>query len=159
MMMATQMQGSGGQQGGGRLRDVMTSQPAFIATGESIQRAAEMMDQLNVGALPVCDGQRLAGMVTDRDITVRCTAAGKDPKATQVTEAMSQEVQWCSEDDSVESAREKMASLQIRRLAVVDKDRHLVGVVSLGDLAVKGPDAGDTGDTLKEVSEPAKPDR
>ncbi len=157
--MATQMQGSGGQQGGGRLRDVMTSQPAFIATGESIQRAAEMMDQLNVGSLPVCDGRRLAGMVTDRDITIRCTAAGKDPKATQVTEAMSPDVQWCSEDDSLDSAREKMASLQIRRLAVVDSDRHLVGMVSLGDLAVKAADAGESGDTLREVSEPSEPDR
>lgn len=157
--MATQMQGSGGQQGGGRLRDVMTPQPAFLATGETIQRAAELMDQLNVGALPVCDGRRLAGMVTDRDITIRCTAAGKDPKATQVTEAMSQDVQWCSEDDSVDAAREKMASLQIRRLAVVDGDRHLVGMVSLGDLAVKAADAGDAGEMLREVSAPSEPDR
>lgn len=155
--MATQTQGSGTQ--GRVLRDVMTAQPAFVSPDETIQRAAELMGQLDVGALPVCDGRRLTGMVTDRDITVRCVAAGGDPKSTKVTEAMTQDVQWCSDDESVEAAREKMAAHQIRRLPVIDKDHHLVGVVSLGDLAVKTGDTGGTGEALGGVSQPAQPAR
>ncbi|KAB0594913.1 CBS domain-containing protein [Cupriavidus gilardii] len=157
--MATQMQGGGAQRSGGVLRDVMTAQPAFLTQDDTIKRAAELMAQLDVGALPVCDGRRLTGMVTDRDITVRCTAAGADPANTKVTQAMTQDVQWCSDDESVDTAREKMAAHQIRRLAVIDKDHQLVGMVSLGDLAVKTGDTGGAGEALEGVSQPAQPSR
>ncbi|WP_422650278.1 CBS domain-containing protein [Cupriavidus sp. H18C1] len=156
--MATEMQG-GAQRSGGVLRDVMTAQPAFLTQDDTIKRAAELMAQLDVGALPVCDGRRLTGMVTDRDITVRCTAAGADPANTKVTQAMTEDVQWCSDDESIDTAREKMAAHQIRRLAVIDKDHHLVGMVSLGDLAVKTGDTGGTGEALQGVSQPAQPSR
>ncbi|MGY8525527.1 CBS domain-containing protein [Paracidovorax citrulli] len=156
--MATEMQG-GTQQSGGVLRDVMTAQPAFVTADETIQRAAELMGQLDVGALPVCDGRRLTGMVTDRDITVRCTASGADPATTKVSEAMTSEVQWCNEDDPVDSAREKMASSQIRRIPVINKDHQLVGMVSLGDLAVKTEDASGSAQALAGVSQPAQPAR
>ncbi|MBY4896065.1 CBS domain-containing protein [Cupriavidus sp. AU9028] len=154
--MATETQGST-QQGGGVLRDVMTAQPAFVTSDETIQRAAELMGQLDVGALPVCDGQRLIGMVTDRDITVRCTASGADPASTKVSEAMTAEVQWCNEEDPIDSVREKMASSQIRRIPVINKDHQLVGMVSLGDLAVKTEDSAGAGQALEDVSQPAQP--
>lgn len=157
--MANQMQSGGSQSSGRSLRDVMTPQPAFVTQDETIQRAAELMSQLDVGALPVCDGRRLAGMVTDRDITVRCVASGADPKSAKVADAMSRDVQWCNEDDSVDAAREKMASSQIRRLPVIDKNQELVGMVSLGDLAVKTEDSSGAGQALEGVSQPAQPAR
>ncbi|MEI2416539.1 CBS domain-containing protein [Orrella sp. JC864] len=137
------------------IAQVMTREPAFLRDDESIQRAAELMADLDVGELPICDGRRLVGVVTDRDITVRCVARGATPASTRVSEAMSSGPQWCFEDDAVEDASRKMAERQLRRLMVLDRDKQLVGVVSLGDLAVK---AG-AGGALKDVSAPAQPAR
>ena len=142
-----------------KVNELMTPEVEVVRPDDTLHTAAQMMADLDVGALPVCDGRRLTGMVTDRDITVRCVAAGGDPKSTRVTEAMTQDVQWCSDEESVDAAREKMAAHQIRRLPVIDKDHHLVGVVSLGDLAVKTEDAGSTGEALEGVSQPAQPAR
>lgn len=138
------------------LDSVMTPRPASIHAGESIMRAAQLMDELNVGALPICEGERLVGIVTDRDITVRAVANGLPPDVTRVSEAMSDGVTWCYNDDSIEDARDKMEALQVRRIPVVDHEQHLVGIVSLGDIAVK---TGDAQSTLEQVSEPAEPDR
>jgi CBS domain-containing protein len=160
MAMPTQTtQSSSGSRRALHLRDVMTPDPAFVSPDETIQRAAQLMDELNVGALPVCDGRRLAGMITDRDITIRCTAAGKAPEQTKVEEAMSAGTQWCTEDDDLDTAREMMAERQIRRLPVINKDEELVGIVSLGDIATKAGDAAASGETLLDVSDPAEPDR
>jgi CBS domain-containing protein len=142
-----------------RLRDIMTTDPAFVSADDSIQHAAQLMDELNVGALPVCDGRRLIGMVTDRDITVRCTAAGKAPTEATVEAAMSTNVQWCNADDSVETARDMMTERQLRRLPVIDENRDLVGMVAMGDIATKSGDVPGAGDLLAEVSNPAEPDR
>ncbi|WP_428853163.1 CBS domain-containing protein [Imbroritus primus] len=138
------------------LRDVMSSKPAYLSTDESIQRAAQLMQQLDVGSLPVCDGRRLTGIVTDRDITVRCTAAGHDPAKTRVGDAMSSDPLWCTEDDAIEDACRKMAEHQVRRIPVVDRDHQLVGMVSLGDLAVKSDDAQGTSEALKDISQPSQ---
>ena len=140
-----------------RIADVMTRDVAVVSPRHSLREAAGRMDELNVGALPVCDGKRLVGIVTDRDITVRCTAAGASPVFTQVHEAMTDEVRYCFEDAPVEEAEQEMVRLQIRRLPVVDDRKRLVGMVTLGDLATDR--APGTEQTLRAISEPSEPDR
>jgi CBS domain-containing protein len=137
-----------------RIRDVMTRQPRVIQPDATVADAAAMMRRLNVGALPVCDGSRLIGMLTDRDITVRSTADGRDPHLTAVRDVMSPGVAWATEDDPVEEAARIMREHQIRRLPIVDDRHSLVGVISLGDLATNVDADAETGDTLERISEP-----
>jgi len=114
------------------------------------------MKDLDVGPLPVCDNDRLIGMLTDRDIVVRCVAEGRDPRSTKVRDAMTEGVTWCFEDDDVEDAAGRMKQDQIRRLVVLNQDKRLVGIVSLGDLAVEtGGDEEVAGKTLEAVSQPS----
>jgi CBS domain-containing protein len=109
--------------------------------------------------MPVCDGDRLTGLLTDRDITIRATADGRDPKKTRVSDVMSTDVAYCFEDQDVAEAVSLMEARQIRRLPVLSKDKRLIGVVSLGDIAVHARDRDLAGETLQEVSEPAQPKR
>ena len=138
---------------------VMTKGAEVTRPDAKIQEAAERMKTLNVGALPVCDNDRLVGMVTDRDITVRSTSEGFDPWTVSVRDAMTPEIIYCFEDDDVASAARLMKEKQIRRLPVLNRDKRLVGIVSLGDVAVKAGDDRMAGETLEEVSEPAMPTR
>jgi len=117
------------------------------------------MKSLDVGPLPICDGERLVGMVTDRDITVRATAQGRDPNTTRVRDVMTEEVFYCFEDQEIEDAAEIMERAQIRRLVVLNRDKRLVGIVSLGDLAVETGDEELSGEVVRHVSEPAEPRR
>jgi CBS domain-containing protein len=134
-------------------RDVMTVSPQ-----ESIKRAAQLMDELNVGAIPVSDGGRLIGMVTDRDITVRATSAGESPDQTMVRDVMSVGVKTCFDDQSVDEVMEQMRDVQIRRVPVLDHNtQNLVGIVSLGDVATKH--SAEVDRTLEKISMPAEPDR
>ncbi|GEP60823.1 CBS domain-containing protein [Reyranella soli] len=140
-----------------RAGDVMTRDVVTVRPDAMIREAAQMMDDLNVGALPVCDGRRLVGIITDRDIVVRSTADGMRPDATPVHVVMTGEVCWCVEDDPVEKIEGEMARRQIRRMPVVDQDKRLVGMIALGDLATdRAPGAGDA---LRRISEPSEPDR
>jgi CBS domain-containing protein len=113
------------------------------------------MSQVDVGPLPVCEGERLVGMLTDRDIIVRVVAKGYDPQTTRVREVMTPEVVSCCEDQDVQTAAQLMAARQIRRLPVLDRDQLLVGILSLADLAVYATDAELASEVLQEVSEPA----
>jgi CBS domain-containing protein len=140
-----------------RVGEVMTRDVAVVSPYATLREAARRMDNLNVGALPVCDGRRLVGIVTDRDIVVRATAAGAAPDLTRVHDVMTDDVMWCFEDDDVEEAEEEMARVQIRRLPVVDGRKRLVGMLSLGDLATDRAPRAD--DTLRSISEPSEPDR
>ena len=140
-----------------RIADVMTREVKVIGPERSVREAARLMDDLNVGALPVCDGQRLVGMITDRDITVRATAVGEDPDRTQVTKIMSEDVRWCFEDDDVSEVVRTMGDVQIRRLPVVDREKRVVGIVALGDLATDRAEG--TEEALRNISEPSEPDR
>lgn len=97
------------------------------------------------------------GIVTDRDITVRCTATGSPPDVTRVHEVMSDDVRWCFADDPIQEAEQEMSQLQVRRLPVIDRRKNLIGIVSLGDLASE--QAPGTEETLRAISEPAEPDR
>jgi CBS domain-containing protein len=142
-----------------QLKDVMTSNVEVVHPDAVVQDAAKKMRDLDVGSLPVCDGQRLVGTLTDRDITIRAVADGRDPKATPVREAMTAQVIYCFEDQPVEEAAKVMRDKQIRRLPVISRDKRLVGIVSLGDLAVDTDNARMAGKTLTEISEPARPQR
>ena len=104
--------------------EVMTRNVEVISPEESLQRAAQLMDELNVGALPVCSGKQLLGMITDRDITVRAVAAGQAPSDTCVSDVMSERVRWVSEDDTTATAAHQMSDMQVRRLPVLNARRE-----------------------------------
>lgn len=139
------------------IQDVMTKDVQFISPEETVRRAAQMMDEFNVGAIPVCDGDKLVGMITDRDITVRSTAAGQAPEKTRVGDVMSTDVRTCYAGQSVDEVLGQMGDVQIRRVPVVDQQSHkMVGIVSLGDMATsqsKGIEQA-----LEEISSPSEPD-
>lgn len=140
-----------------QVAEVMTRDISVIPPHASVREAARRMDQLNVGFLPVCDGNRLVGVITDRDIAVRSAAAGEPPDSTRVHQVMTARVRWCFPDDPVELAERRMSQVQVRRLPVVDHDGRLVGIVALGDLAA-GRAPGVEG-ALRRISQPAAPDR
>jgi len=142
-----------------QLKDVMSRDVEVVRPDATLAEAAEKMQRLDVGPLPVCDGQRLVGMITDRDITVRATSEGKDPKTARVREVMTEDMKWCFEDEEVQVAADLMAKAQIRRLVVLNRDKRLVGIVSLGDLATEPRAQEDAGEALEEISEPAQPQR
>jgi CBS domain-containing protein len=138
------------------LNEIMTARPKCVAPDTPLQEAARYMRDLDVGPLPVCgDDDRLVGMVTDRDITVRAVALGKDPKTTKVSDVMTQDIIYGFEDQDVDDAARVMEQRQIRRLVVLNRDKRLVGIVSLGDLAVEAHTRDTASEVLREVSEPA----
>lgn len=142
-----------------QIADIMTRKVEVVHPDSTLQEAAEKMRTLDVGMMPVCDGERLVGMLTDRDITVRATAEGYDPTKTKVRETMTPEVTYCFEDQTVQEAAKLMEEKQIRRLPILSRDKRLIGIVSLGDLAVDTGKDKLVGQTLSEISEPARPKR
>jgi CBS domain-containing protein len=141
------------------LRDVMTPHVEVIHPDATLTEAARKMKALDVGPVPICDGDRLQGMLTDRDITIRATAEGRDPNTTRVREVMTPDVVYCFDDQDVREAAEIMERLQIRRLLVLNRDKRLVGIVSLGDLATQTGDeeldSSELSETLSGVSAPS----
>ena len=134
-----------------KVSEVMTSDVKVVRPDESVQKAAAIMLDEDVGALPVCDGTRLKGMITDRDIAVRAVASGRGVD-TPVREVMTEEVIWCSEDDDLQDLLKRMGNDQIRRVPVLDASRNLVGIVALGDLAIEQDPGVD--EALREISMP-----
>ncbi|AUN32872.1 CBS domain-containing protein [Niveispirillum cyanobacteriorum] len=128
-------------------RDVRVANPT-----ESIEDVARMMADQDVGSLPVGEGDRLVGMVTDRDIVVRAVAAGRGP-GTKVRDVMSGNVKYCFDDEEIEAVSRNMGNIQVRRLAVLNREKRLVGILSLGDVAVNAPQVA--GHALGGVSRPA----
>ena len=140
--------------------DVMTRDVRSMTPQDTLCDAAKVMDELNVGVVPVCEGDRLVGMVTDRDIVVRGLARELDPKQCKLADVMSGHVRTARQDDDVDEVLGEMASAQIRRMAVVDGQDKLVGILSIGDIAAKSPqDEGDVAVSLGDISSPAEPDR
>ncbi len=125
-----------------QIKDIMTPQVRVIAVDATVQDAAKKMDDENVGALPVCDGDRLVGIVTDRDIVVRSTSAGQQPSKTLVRDVMTAPVIFALVDQTVEEAASIMKDQLIRRLPVLDHDHKLVGMVSADDLMTDRPAVG-----------------
>jgi CBS domain-containing protein len=140
-----------------KVKDVMTKGAECVTPSTSLQEAARKMKNLDVGPLPVCEGDHLVGMITDRDITVRATAEALPPRLGQVRDVMTPDVVYCFEDQDVQEAARLMQEHQIRRLVVLNRDKWLAGIVSLGDLAVETGDEKLAGETLEQVSEPASP--
>ena len=134
------------------IQQIMTRGVDLIQRDDTIQHAAQRMRALDVGSLPVADGKALAGMVTDRDITVRGVASGMIPQEALVSDVMTEEVRWCQETDTVEQVLAQMGDAQVRRLAVLNEAREVVGIVALGDLATR--QSGDTDEALREISSP-----
>jgi len=126
-------------------RDVRVSSPE-----ETIRQAAKTMASLDAGALPVGENDHLIGMITDRDIAIRGIAQGKGPKA-KVRDVMTQDVKYCFDDQEVEEVTRNMADIQVRRLPVLNRDKRLVGILSLGDIAISR-DGKDAGDALRGIS-------
>ncbi|MBI1188673.1 MAG: CBS domain-containing protein [Alphaproteobacteria bacterium] len=135
-----------------KVRDAMTDTVQVASPDQSIQAAAQIMSDIDAGVLPVGENDRLVGMLTDRDIAVRAVALGKDPQ-TAVRDVMSDDVKYCFDDDDVTQVCGNMAEQQIRRLPVVDRDKRLVGILSLADVATT--DGGQSsGRALSGISQP-----
>jgi CBS domain-containing protein len=128
-------------------RDVQIASP-----DQSIREAAQMMARIDSGVLPVGDNDRLVGVITDRDIAIRGVAEGKSPTA-KVGEVMSHEVLYVFEDQDLEDVAQNMAEMKVRRMPVVNRDKRLVGIISLGDVA-RSEDARTTGQAVSDISEP-----
>lgn len=140
------------------IADVMSRDVTSVTPDDTIQRAAELMDDLDIGALPVTEGNRLVGIVTDRDITIRATAAGLGPEETLVTEVMSEDICHCYEDQRLDEVMQDMRDIQIRRVPVVSReDNTLIGIVSLADVAHSEAEDEETAETLREISSPTPP--
>jgi CBS domain-containing protein len=138
---------------------VMTREVAVVRPESTLQEAAQVMKRLDVGSVPVCTGRKLVGMLTDRDIAVRAVAEGRDPKQTRAKDTMTPDVVYAYDDQSVEEVADMMAAHQIRRLPIINREKELVGIVALGDLAVDVQDSQMSSDVLEDVSEPARPKR
>ena len=135
-----------------QIKEAMSDDVRISSPNQTIREAAKMMAEIDAGVLPVGDNDRLVGMITDRDIAIRAVAAGKGPD-TPVRDVMSKEVNYCFEDDDIDDVAQNMADIKLRRLPVLNRDKRLVGIVSLGDIAmVDGP--ANAGEALCGISEP-----
>lgn len=140
--------------------EVMTRGVRSMSPRDSVTLAARVMDELNVGVIPVCEDDKVIGMVTDRDIVVRGVAQDADTRAMKLADVMSTDVRCARVDDDIDEVLGTMAQTQIRRMPVVDGKEQLVGIVSLGDIAAKDPgDEQDIALSLGDISSPAEPDR
>ena len=135
-----------------KIADIMTRSIAVVQRDETLQAAAQRMRDMDIGALPVVDGKALAGMVTDRDITVRGVAEGMIPQESLVSDVMTEDVRWCRDSDSVADVMAQRGDEQVRRLAVLDANDEIVGIVALGDIATRQSEHID--ETLREISTP-----
>ncbi|NJO23008.1 MAG: CBS domain-containing protein [Sphingomonadales bacterium] len=136
-----------------QVKDAMTPGVELASPNQTIRQAALLMGKLDCGALPVADKDSLVGMITDRDIAIRAIAAGKGPK-TSVREIMSPEVLYCFEDQDLEEVSRNISDIKVRRLPVLNRDKRLVGILSLGDMSVKADGSDAAADALKAISEP-----
>jgi CBS domain-containing protein len=139
-----------------KIHEIMTAHTRCVAPETSVMEAARIMRDLDVGSLPICDHDRLAGIVTDRDLTVRGMAEARDPGRTTVRDVMTPGIAYVYDDEDAQRAARIMEERQIRRLAVLNRAKRLVGIVSLGDIAVRAS-AVISGDALQGVSESPVP--
>lgn len=134
-----------------QVSDVMTPAVHYVHPEQTLREIAIFMAELDVGALPVGEKNRLVGMITDRDIVIRGLAEGRDADA-KVREVMTPHVKYCYADEKIDHVAHNMGDIQVRRLPVMNRDKRLVGILSLGDIATRrGPDVA--GETIKHVSE------
>jgi CBS domain-containing protein len=141
-----------------RVSEVMTREVRICTPGTSIREVARLMAEIDAGAMPVGENDRLIGMITDRDIAIRAVAVGKGPD-TPVREVMSEHVHYCYDDQDLDQITQEMASARVRRLPVINRDKRLVGILSVGDVARKDDNQGDVARTVASVSTPGGPHR
>ena len=134
------------------IADIMTKSVAVVQRDETLQAAARRMREMDIGALPVVDGKALVGMVTDRDITIRGVAEGMVAQESLVADVMTEEIRFCRTTDTVAEVMAEMGEAQVRRLAVLDDNHEIAGIVALGDIATR--QSADTDETLREISTP-----
>ena len=135
--------------------EVMSTDVQCTRPDATLHQAADKMKSLDVGSLPVCHQDKLVGMITDRDIVVRSVAEGHDPETDHVGDVMSSELFYCFEDQDVSETAHMMKEKQVRRIPVLNRNKRLVGIVSLGDLAVAPCSDDLVEETLEGISEPA----
>jgi len=140
-----------------QVRDIMSRDVECIKADCTVQEAAEKMKSLDIGPLPVTENNHLVGMITDRDIVIRAVAEGCNPQTEKVRDVMTHDIASCLEDQPVEDAVRIMSTRQLRRLAVLAPDHRLVGLISLGDLAVGCRSPELAGQALEGISQPATP--
>jgi len=136
-----------------KVSDAMTRDVRVANPNQTLQDAAKMMSDVDSGVLPVGENDRLIGMITDRDIAVRAVAQGKGPQ-TLVREVMTDHVHYCFDDEDTDEVTRKMADSQVRRLPVVNRDKRLIGILSLGDVATSRDSADEAGEALSDISRP-----
>ncbi|HEY2752082.1 CBS domain-containing protein [Phenylobacterium sp.] len=134
-----------------RVSECMTREVKLANPNDTIADAAKAMAQLDAGVLPVSDNDRLVGMITDRDIAIRAVAQGKGPSA-KVSEVMNAEVKYCYDDQEIGEVLRNMGELQLRRMPVLNHEKRLVGIISLGDMAAADGLSHRTGDALCDIS-------
>jgi CBS domain-containing protein len=137
-----------------KVSEAMTRDVMLVHPNQSIREAAALMEDCDIGALPIADSDRLVGMITDRDIAVRAVAKGLPPD-TPLSRVMSREILYCFEDDDVNNVAKNMSNIQVRRLPVVTRQKKLVGILSLGDLALKSG-ARTAGEAMKGIARPSE---
>lgn len=135
-----------------QIAQVMTRHVQLVNPATKLKDAATMMRENDIGFLPVGDNDRLIGTLTDRDIVCRSVAMGPDPNVATVRDAMSEDILYCYEDEDTNEAANLMAEHQVRRMPVLNREKRLVGILSLGDLAVETPDSDIIGQTVEDVS-------
>ena len=135
-----------------KVKDAMTTDVEVARPADSIQQVARKMSELDTGVMPVCDGQRVQGIITDRDIAIRVVAEGGDINS-PVSQYMTEDVEYAYESDDLDKVAKRMGDLQIRRMIVVDSNKDLAGIISLGDFAREGK-AKTVGAVLEDISEP-----
>jgi len=133
------------------ISEVMTRDVRIASPDDTLQSAAQIMEEQDFGSLPVAENERLVGMLTDRDITIRAVARGMAPQDSTVRDIMSTEIRYVYDDESVRDVAEVMGDLHVRRLPVLNRQKRLVGIVSLGDLALAKP--ASAGDALQSIAE------
>lgn len=138
-----------------QVRDFMTPNPVCVSDRDPIRDAARIMAREDTGVVPVVDGKKIIGLITDRDIVVRLIAQGKDPSNAKVNEAMSKDVRSVREDSSVQDALQLMSKAHIRRIPVVNSNDEIVGIVSIGDIATEKEHTDTVGKTVEQISEAA----
>ena len=136
-----------------KVREAMTRDVRLVRPDQTVREAAHLMAELDIGALPVEKNDRLVGMITDRDIAVRAVAEGRGPD-TKVSEVMSTDIKYCFEDQTIDEVTRNMGELRVRRLPVLNRDKRLVGILSLGDLAIDETAQDEAGEALGGISRP-----
>lgn len=135
-----------------RVREIMHPNAQVINVNYNVEAAARAMESQDCGALPVEENNKMVGMITDRDIVIRVVAQGKDPRKTKVKDIMTEGIDYCYADDDIQDVSKKMTRQLHRRLPVVDENKKLVGMLSLGDIASKANDAKLSHEILSKVS-------